>query len=140
MDDSGVGRRAVSLWACRALGFKRPRKTAGGSDALALPGNGRIGHVEYHFGHFDSRLLRRRDHHFCCIICCGRCCCWFVDILDFSLAALVLVVRSYRHTDHYWQVYFDTNKVIRESFGAAGFPVPEQYLAIRNQTGNGVNP
>ena len=29
--------------------------------------------------------------------------------------------------------------VIRESFGAARFPVPEQYLAIRNQTGNGAN-
>jgi hypothetical protein len=29
--------------------------------------------------------------------------------------------------------------VIRESFGAAGFPVPEQHLAIRNQAGNGAN-
>ena len=28
---------------------------------------------------------------------------------------------------------------IRESFGAAGFPVPEQHLAIRNQAGNGAN-
>jgi hypothetical protein len=35
--------------------------------------------------------------------------------------------------------YFDTNRVIRESFGAAGFPVPEQHLAIRNQAGNGAN-
>ena len=41
--------------------------------------------------------------------------------------------------DHYWQVYFDTNRVIRESFGAAGFPVPEQHLVIRNQAGNGAN-
>jgi small-conductance mechanosensitive channel len=51
-----------------------------------------------------------------------------------------LAVRPYCRTDHYWQIYFDTNKVIRESFGAAGFPVPEQHLTIRNQTGSGVNP
>jgi small conductance mechanosensitive channel len=29
-------------------------------------------------------------------------------------------------------VYFDTNRVIRESFGEAGFPVPEQHLVVRN--------
>ena len=62
-----------------------------------------------------------------------------VEILEFNLAGPVLAVRPYCHTDHYWQVYFDTNRVIRESFGAAGFPVPEQHLAIRNQTGNGAN-
>src|SRR5262249_55074880 len=44
----------------------------------------------------------------------------------------VLAVRPYCHTDHYWQVYFDTNRAIRESFGAAGFPVPEQHLVLRN--------
>jgi len=27
--------------------------------------------------------------------------------------------------DNYWQVYFDTNRTIRESFGEAGFPAPE---------------
>jgi small conductance mechanosensitive channel len=31
-----------------------------------------------------------------------------------------------------WQVYFDTNLLIRESFGAAGFPVPEQHRVVRN--------
>jgi len=31
-------------------------------------------------------------------------------------------------------VYFDTNKVIRETFGAAGYPVPEQHFRIRNQS------
>jgi small-conductance mechanosensitive channel len=41
-------------------------------------------------------------------------------------------VRPYCHTDHYWQVYFDTNRVIRESFGTAGFPVPEQHVVLRN--------
>jgi small conductance mechanosensitive channel len=44
----------------------------------------------------------------------------------------MLAVRPYCHTDHYWQVYFDTNRVIRESFGDAQFPVPEQHYIVRN--------
>jgi len=55
-----------------------------------------------------------------------------VEILEFNLAGPVLAVRPYCQTDHYWQVYFDTNRAIRESFGAAGFPVPEQHLVLRN--------
>lgn len=55
-----------------------------------------------------------------------------VDILEFNLNGPVLAVRPYCHTDHYWQVYFDTNRVIREAFGAAGYPVPEQHFVIRN--------
>jgi small conductance mechanosensitive channel len=41
-------------------------------------------------------------------------------------------VRPYVHNDNYWQVYFDTNRVIRESFGEAGFPVPEQHMVMRS--------
>ncbi|MGO9379777.1 MAG: mechanosensitive ion channel family protein [Dissulfurispiraceae bacterium] len=55
-----------------------------------------------------------------------------VEILEFNLAGPVLAVRPYVHNDHYWQVYFDTNRVIRETFVAANFPVPEQHLALRN--------
>lgn len=55
-----------------------------------------------------------------------------IEVLEFNFAGPILAVRPYCHTDHYWQVYFDTNKVIRESFGAAGFPVPEQHFVIRN--------
>jgi small conductance mechanosensitive channel len=55
-----------------------------------------------------------------------------VEILEFNLAGPVLAVRPYCHTDHYWQVYFDTNRAIRESFGIAGFPVPEQHLVLRD--------
>jgi small conductance mechanosensitive channel len=62
-----------------------------------------------------------------------------VEILDFNLAGPVLAVRPYCHTDHYWQVYFDANKVIRESFGAAKFPVPEQHLVVRNSDGSAAN-
>ena len=55
-----------------------------------------------------------------------------VEILEFNLAGPVLAVRPYVHNDHYWQVYFDTNRIIRETFGEANFSVPEQHLAVRN--------
>lgn len=54
-----------------------------------------------------------------------------VEILDFNPMGPVLAVRPYTHTSHYWQVYFDTNRVIKEEFGAAGYPVPEQHLVLR---------
>lgn len=47
-----------------------------------------------------------------------------VEILDFTLVGPVLAVRPYCHNDHYWQVYFDSNKVIREALAEAGFPAP----------------
>jgi len=47
-----------------------------------------------------------------------------VEILDFTLVGPVLAVRSYCHTDNYWQVYFDTNKVICEALAEAGSPAP----------------
>ena len=47
-----------------------------------------------------------------------------VEILDFNALGTVLAVRPYCHTDDYWQVYFDTNKLIAATFGAAGYPGP----------------
>lgn len=47
-----------------------------------------------------------------------------VEILEFNLVGPVLAVRPYCHNDHYWQVYFDTNKVIRDAMGEGGFPAP----------------
>jgi small conductance mechanosensitive channel len=47
-----------------------------------------------------------------------------VEIIDFNERGTLLAVRPYCHTDHYWQVTFDTNKLIASSFGAAGFPPP----------------
>lgn len=52
-------------------------------------------------------------------------------IMTFNLAGPVLAVRPYCHTDHYWQVYFDTNEAIRDVFGEAGFPIPEEHLHLR---------
>lgn len=54
-----------------------------------------------------------------------------VAVLDFTPMGPVLAVRPYCHTDHYWQVYFDTNKVIRDIGGEAGYPVPEQHFQVK---------
>ncbi|MEB3310325.1 MAG: mechanosensitive ion channel family protein [Snowella sp.] len=54
-----------------------------------------------------------------------------VEILEFNLSGPVLAVRPYCHNNDYWQVYFDTNKTIKEAFGEAGYPVPEQHYQIR---------
>jgi small conductance mechanosensitive channel len=54
-----------------------------------------------------------------------------VEIIDFTLAGPVLAVRPYCHTDHYWQVYFDTNRLIAESFGEAGYPPPSHQFVVR---------
>jgi len=54
-----------------------------------------------------------------------------VEIITFNLAGPVLAVRPYCNNAHYWQVYFDTNRVIRETFANAGFPVPEQHYSVR---------
>jgi small conductance mechanosensitive channel len=56
-----------------------------------------------------------------------------VEIIDFTERGPVLTVRPYTHTDHYWQVYFDTNKAITEAFGAAGYPVPEAHTHVRHK-------
>ncbi len=59
-----------------------------------------------------------------------------LEILEFNLAGPVLAVRPYCNNDHYWQVYFDTNKTIRETFGEAGFPVPEHRYSISSLPNN----
>jgi small conductance mechanosensitive channel len=53
-----------------------------------------------------------------------------IDILQFTPAGPLLCVRPYCSNQHYWQVYFDTNRLIRESFGEAGFPVPVPGYAL----------
>jgi small conductance mechanosensitive channel len=54
-----------------------------------------------------------------------------VEIIDFNTRGPVLAVRAYAHTDHYWQVYFDINRTISETFGEAGYPVPEEHMHMR---------
>ena len=57
-----------------------------------------------------------------------------VEILTFNLAGPVLAVRPYCNNDHYWQVYFATNRAIREVGGEAGFPAPQQQVFVRSGT------
>ncbi len=54
-----------------------------------------------------------------------------VDIQSFNAMGPVLAVQPCCHNDHYWQVYYDTNRLIRESFGDAGYTVPKQHYAIK---------
>lgn len=54
-----------------------------------------------------------------------------VELLEFTQLGPVLAVRPYCNNEHYWQVYFDTNRIIREELGRAGFPMPEQPMVIR---------
>jgi small conductance mechanosensitive channel len=53
-----------------------------------------------------------------------------VDVLQFTPAGPQLCVRPYCSNQHYWQVYFDTNRLIRESFGEAGFPAPMPAYSV----------
>ena len=48
-----------------------------------------------------------------------------VGILQFTPEGPLLCVRPYTHVSNYWQVYFDTHKAIVNTFGQAGYPVPE---------------
>jgi small conductance mechanosensitive channel len=60
-----------------------------------------------------------------------------VEILDFNTLGTLLAVRPYCHTDHYWQVYFDTNRLIAQTFGSAGYPAP--YVVQEHRPGPAIN-
>jgi small conductance mechanosensitive channel len=53
-----------------------------------------------------------------------------VDVLQFTPAGPMLCVRPSCANEHYWQVYFDTNRLIREAFGDAGFPAPMPAYSV----------
>lgn len=57
-----------------------------------------------------------------------------IEILTFNERGPVLAVRPYCHNDNYWQVYFDTNRAIREAFGEAKYPVPQSHVRMHNVT------
>lgn len=59
-----------------------------------------------------------------------------VEILDFNALGTLLAVRPYCHTSHYWQVYFDTNRLIAQTFGSAGYPAP--YVVQEHRPGPAV--
>jgi len=53
-----------------------------------------------------------------------------VEILEFSERGPRLAVRPYTNNQHYWQVYFDTNRVIVDVLSSNGFPVPRIPMAV----------
>ncbi|MEO0540123.1 MAG: mechanosensitive ion channel family protein [Cyanobacteria bacterium P01_A01_bin.105] len=56
-----------------------------------------------------------------------------IDILEFNPMGPVLSVRPFCNNEHYWQVYFDTNKAISDAFGQANFPAPTQHFAVHQK-------
>jgi small conductance mechanosensitive channel len=54
-----------------------------------------------------------------------------VKLLDINLVGSVIAVRPYAHTDHYWQVYFDTNEAIVRVAREAGWPAPTPVQITR---------
>jgi small conductance mechanosensitive channel len=54
-----------------------------------------------------------------------------VEVLSFTPEGPLLCVRPYTNTDDYWQVYFDTNRAIIETFRDAGYPTPETPVVRR---------
>jgi small conductance mechanosensitive channel len=61
-----------------------------------------------------------------------------IEILNFTPEGPLLAVRPYTHTDHYWQVWFDTNRTIVDVFTAARYPVPQTPIAYGGIGPNGV--
>jgi small conductance mechanosensitive channel len=53
-----------------------------------------------------------------------------VELLTFTERGPRLAVRPYTHTSNYWQVYFDTNRVIADTLSSNGFPVPRIPVAL----------
>jgi small conductance mechanosensitive channel len=43
-------------------------------------------------------------------------------------------VRPYCHTDNYWQVYFDTNKILKQDLAEFPAPMPAQNVHVRQIT------
>jgi len=54
-----------------------------------------------------------------------------VNMLDMNLVGPVISVRPYCHTDHYWQVYFDTNEAILRVCQEAGWPAPTPASVVK---------
>jgi small conductance mechanosensitive channel len=58
-----------------------------------------------------------------------------VNLLDINLLGTVIAVRPYCHTDHYWQVYFDTNEAIVRVAKEAGWPAPTPTQIMKTVAG-----
>jgi small conductance mechanosensitive channel len=59
-----------------------------------------------------------------------------VEVLEFSERGPRAGGPPYTHTDNYWQVYFDTNRMIVDVLGSNGFPVPRIPGAMADPLAN----
>lgn len=57
-----------------------------------------------------------------------------VNLMDINLVGAVIAVRPYCHTDHCWQVYFDTNEAIVHVCREAGWPAPTPTQIMKTMT------
>ncbi|MCC6552647.1 MAG: mechanosensitive ion channel family protein [Polyangiaceae bacterium] len=53
-----------------------------------------------------------------------------IEIVEANLAGPVLAVRPFTHNDHYWAVYFATNRAIKEELGKLNLPIPGQHMLM----------
>ena len=59
-----------------------------------------------------------------------------VEVLEFSERGPRLAVRPYTNTTLYWQVYFNTKRMIVDVLSKANFPVPRIPLAMQGNAPN----
>lgn len=57
-----------------------------------------------------------------------------IEIQEFTAYGPLPAVRPFCENKDYWQVYFDGNRVIKDAFGEAGYPAPEQRVFARPNT------
>ncbi len=55
-----------------------------------------------------------------------------IEIGSFTERGPLLVIRPYAANRHYWQVFFDSNRAMRDVFTGAGYPIPEDHSAERS--------
>jgi small conductance mechanosensitive channel len=51
-----------------------------------------------------------------------------IEILQIGRDGTMIAVRPYCKSENYWQVYFDTNRAIQETFQEAGYPPPDMRI------------
>jgi small conductance mechanosensitive channel len=57
-----------------------------------------------------------------------------VEILQLSREGTRLAIRPFCKNENYWQVYFDTNRAVREALNEAGFPPPVMLPSFKEGT------
>ncbi len=55
-----------------------------------------------------------------------------ISVAEINLVGTVIAIRPYCNTDHYWQVYFDTNAAILRVAKDAGWPAPTPVQIMKS--------